>query len=101
MLASIFAPCVVRQTSKKVDQPEQTIFGSDAGSPEEFTQKPVEVPAAAVQVIQDSFVRGTLNCLKHFGTTPDEVPASWFVASEIHLKGPEEIDLIVSPTSFG
>jgi hypothetical protein len=48
-------------------------------------------------VIRDSFVRGDLNCLKHFGTTPDEVPASWIVASEIHLDGPDEIDLIVRP----
>jgi hypothetical protein len=54
-------------------------------------------PAAALLVIRDSFVRGDLNCLKHFGTTPDEVPASWFVASEIHLDGPDEIDLIVRP----
>jgi hypothetical protein len=97
MLAALFASYVVAQTSKKVDQSEQTIFGSDAGSPEEFTRKPVEVPGAALQVIRDSFVRGTLNCLKHFGTTPDVVPASWFVASEIHLDGPDEIDLIVRP----
>jgi len=97
MLAAIFACCVVPQSSKKVDQSEQTIFGSDAGSPEEFTRKPVEVPTAALQAIRDSFVRGDLNCLKHFGTTPDEVPASWFVASEIHLGGPDETDLIVRP----
>ena len=97
MFAELFASCVLAQIPKKVDQSEQTIYGSDAGSPEEFTRKPVEVPEAALQVIRDSFVRGTLNCLEHFGTTPDEVPASWFVASEIHLDGPEEIDLIVRP----
>ena len=100
ILAALFASYVVAQTSKKVDQSEQTIFGSDAGSPEEFTRKPVEVPAAALQVIRDSFVGGDLNCLKHFGATPDEVPASWFVASEIHLDGPDEIDLIVRPNAL-
>jgi hypothetical protein len=27
----------------------------------------------------------------------EELPANWFVASEIHLEGPNEIDLIVLP----
>ena len=65
-LAALFAGGAVAQTSKKADQTEQTVFGSDAGSPVEFTRKPVEVPAADLQVIRDSFVRGDLNYLKHF-----------------------------------
>jgi hypothetical protein len=28
---------------------------------------------------------------------PEQLPAEWFVASEIHLGGPNEIDLIVLP----
>ena len=88
--------CAGAQTPKKENDPEQTTFGADP-PPQEFMRKPVQVPPAALQVLRDSLGRGTLNCLKHNGVTTDDVPALWFVASEIHLDGPEEIDLIVQP----
>jgi hypothetical protein len=31
------------------------------------------------------------------GTTPEQAPASWFLASAVHLNGPDEVDLIVLP----
>jgi hypothetical protein len=37
--------------------------------------------------------------LDSVGMLPKELPANWFVASEIHLGGPNEIDLVVLPGS--
>jgi hypothetical protein len=95
LLAAVTA-CAGEQTAKKENEPEQTVFGADP-QPQGFIRKPVQVPPAALQVLRDSLGRGAVNCLKHNGITADDVPASWFVASEIHLDGPEEIDLIVQP----
>lgn len=96
-LAAVLANTLAAQRPKKDDQPEQTSFRADPPPGIEFIRRPVEVPTAALQVLTDSLDRGTLNCLKHHGITPETVPASWFVASEIHLDGPEEVDLIVQP----
>jgi hypothetical protein len=96
-LVVLFMGCVEAQTPKKENQAEQTNFSADQPPGPEFIRKPVEVPAAALQVLRDTLARGPLNCLKHNGITPDDVPATWFVASEIHLDGPEEVDLIVQP----
>jgi hypothetical protein len=95
LLAAVTA-CAGEQTPKKENEPEQTVFGADP-PPGEFIRKPVQVPPAALQVLRDSLGRGTINCLKHNGVSADDVPALWFVASEIHLDGPEEIELIVQP----
>jgi hypothetical protein len=95
LLAAVSA-CAGEQTTKKGNEPEQTVFGADP-LPQQFIRKPVQVPPAALQVLRDSLGRGAVNCLKSNGITADDVPALWFVASEIHLDGPEEVDLIVQP----
>ena len=52
----------------------------------------------ALQVIRDTLsLPPVAGCLERNGMTPEQVPASWFAASEIHLAGPEEVDLIVQP----
>ncbi len=51
-------------------------------------------------VLTDFLGRGTMNCLKNMAKlTPDRVPAALFVGSEIHLDGPNEVDLIVQPNN--
>jgi len=100
VLAAVLEGSVVAQKPGRNQQPEQTNFSSDAGSAQEFTRKPVEVSMGALQVLRDTLSRGLLNCIKGHGATPDQVPASWFVGSEIHLDGPEEMDLIVRPNVF-
>jgi hypothetical protein len=96
LLLAALAACTGGQTPKKENGPEQTVFGADP-PPGQFMQRPIQVPPAALQVLRDSLGRGANNCLTHNGVTADDIPASWFVASEIHLDGPEEVDLIVQP----
>lgn len=76
---------------------EQTSFAVDWPPDGVFIKKPVEIPSGALDVIADSLARGTVNCLKHHNISPERLPLSWFAGSEIHLDGPEEVDLIVQP----
>jgi hypothetical protein len=95
VLATVLESSRGAQLPQSDQQREQTTFGFE-WEPGDI-RKPVEVPDTALQVLRDTLSRGPLNCIKGKGTTPDQVPASWFVASEIHLDGPDEVDLIVVP----
>jgi hypothetical protein len=82
----------------KGQEPEQTVFGAEALPGEALVKKPVEIPNGVLQILRDNLYRGTINCIKNVnGLEPQQVPASWFMASEIHLDGAGEIDLIVRP----
>lgn len=89
----VLAVGVEAQKPAKENQPEQTSFGADSG----FLSKPLDIPFGALQIVSDALHRGTVACLKGHGITPEQVPGSWFAASEIHLAGPEEVDLVVQP----
>jgi hypothetical protein len=79
-------------------QSEQTGFNSDEVPGQVYVKKPVRIPDGALAVLRDTLSRGTANCIQDTeGLTPEQVPASWFVGSEIHLDGPEEVDLVVLP----
>jgi len=81
------------QTAQQTPAQEQTTFGSEAA-----LRRPVPIPDDALVVLTDSLGQGTTNCIRNMAKlTADLVPASWFVGSEIHLDGPDEIDLIVQP----
>ncbi len=56
-------------------------------------QHPVDVPESVVQLLRTD--RLISNCARAAKMSPDQVPALWFVASEIHLDGPHERDLLV------
>ena len=58
-------------------------------------ERPVELSTAALRTLAEDDV--VHSCLKDRERTQDQLPAKWFVASEIHLGGPNEIDLIVLP----
>ena len=100
VLVAVLECSVVAQKPGKEQQQEQSNFGGDAGSAEEFTRKPVEIPTAALQLLRDTLHPGTIYCIEEKGTKLDQVPASWFVGSEIHLDGPDETDLVVRPNVF-
>jgi hypothetical protein len=76
---------------------EQTVFDAEPDSSEMLVKVPAELPESALQVLRDTLTGGTLNCLKARGITPEQAPASWFLASEVHLNGPNEIDFVVLP----
>jgi hypothetical protein len=98
LFGALFAIAVQAQKSATEQPPEQTTFGAGAAPGEALISRPVEIPDGALQFLRDTLGRGTVNCIKNVnGLTPERVPASWFVASEIHLDGPNEADLIVRP----
>ncbi len=70
---------VQKQGAGKMSPREQSDFGAEGE-----LDRPVAVPDEVVQKIRQID-----------NAPPDELPADWLVASEIHLKGPEEIDLVV------
>ena len=72
-----------QQTTNKNAAHEQSDFGADLEEPD----RPAAVPDEVVQKIRE--VRKA---------APEELPTEWLVASEIHLDGPNEIDLIVVGT---
>jgi hypothetical protein len=75
-------------------QNEQTGFEAEPDLDVMHINKPVEIPEGALQVLRD-LSRRPADCLKDSGITPEQVPASWFIASAVHLNGPNEVDLIV------
>jgi hypothetical protein len=102
IFGALFVNAVQAQKPAKDQEPEQTTFGSEAAPGEALIKKPVEIPDGTLQFLRDTLGRGTVNCIKNVnGLTPEQVPASWFVASRIHLDGPNEADLIVRPKDLG
>jgi hypothetical protein len=74
---------------------EQTTFNANAIASEPLVEKSVPVPNAVLQILRDDdIVRG---CKKDNPIAAGSSLASWFVASEIHLNEPSEVDLVVLP----
>ncbi len=86
------------QPISRHQQQEQTTFVSDTDEP---IKRPVDIPDEVLHILRENLGRGVNNCIKSdAGLTPEQVPASWFVASEIHLDGHSKADLIVRPTDL-
>lgn len=85
------------QSATSQKGPEQTLFNAEPDSNQLLVKRPIEIPDSALQVLRDTLTGGVGNCLKSRGVTPQQVPASWFLASAVHLNGPSEIDLVVLP----
>jgi hypothetical protein len=83
------------QNSTNDQKQEQTVFDAEPDLDVMHINKPVEIPDSALEVLRDTITGGDANCLKNSGTTPGQASASWFIASAVHLNGPNEVDLIV------
>jgi hypothetical protein len=70
---------------------EQSQFSMETGAVP--VRSPKDLPQGALQLLRED--RMILNCSQAAKMQPDQVPASWFVASEIHLDGSVEKDLVV------
>jgi hypothetical protein len=56
-------------------------------------QRPIQLPERALRILsKDDRVA---SCLEYNELKPEDLRADWFVASEIHLDGPNERDVIV------
>ncbi len=74
---------------------EQLNFSSEQDYVRKPIQQPVTLSAEALEALaKDPNVDG---CLKEAGKSADQA-FSWFVASEIHLGGGDEIDYVVLPS---
>jgi hypothetical protein len=97
LLTNVTGGSSVGQHTADDQELEQTIFDAEPNQGEMLVKRSVEIPDSGLQVLRDTLTGGTFNCLKARGTTPAQAPASWFLASAVHLNGPNEVDLIVLP----
>jgi len=57
-------------------------------------RRPVNVPPEVLEILRRDELATRSGDARR---PPSEIPATWFVGSEIHLNGPNEIDLVVLP----
>lgn len=84
------------QQQRRIKPREQSQFGV-----EEKITHPVSVPEDVLQILRRD--EHNQNCLAT-NASPDKIPASWFVASKIHLNNDNLSDLVVAaanPCLFG
>lgn len=88
LMTGFFASHVEAQLSRNVRQQEQDTFRAASDT----VDRPVKLPEGLLKTLRNDasvdLVTG--------GLAPDQLPpAGWFLASEIHLAGPDEVDLVV------
>jgi hypothetical protein len=71
---------------------EQTTF--DANDAQQIT-RPVPLPNSVLRILAED--KEVMACMKENPIQRRESLASWFIASEIHLNGPDEADLVALP----
>lgn len=93
-IVGVCASVTASQNPRSVARQEQTHFSAEQADVGVPVQRPVDLPDSALQVLRTdkrvAICRGEENL-------PNGIPARWFIASEIHLDGPDEVDLIVQP----
>jgi hypothetical protein len=89
IIAALLARGAESQQAKKRPSQEQTRFGL-----EQPVSKPVPIPDAILSILDTDSEVLTSRCVEE-GRPTRKISASWFEASQIHLDGPEEIDLLV------
>lgn len=75
---------------------EQTSFDTN-GSPE--ITRPIPLPDSVLEILAHD--NEVVACREGNPTPPGASLDSWFAASEIHLNGPDEVDLVVLPVAQG
>jgi hypothetical protein len=86
---------IARGQNSSNQKQEQTVFQGEPDGDVMHINKPVEIPDSALEVLRDTITGGPANCVKSRGVTPGQASASWFIASAVHLNGPNEADLVV------
>jgi hypothetical protein len=91
----LFTAGAETQTVSRYSPEEQSHFNCELDFAEQPIQKPVRLPLAALQTLSKD--KEVIRCLKYHELSSSELPSKWFVASEIHLDGPHERDIVVLP----
>lgn len=90
--ASVQPATLVRaQNTKSREQSHFNIEQGDVGS----VTRPVSLPKGALDVLRRD--QRIMHCARNQNISADQIPARWFIASEIHLDGPAETDFVVLP----
>lgn len=88
--AALAFSCVSAKSHTPQSDPEQTVFSAE----DERVKHPVLIPNEVLAILRgDGLVKRELD---YAGIAPENLPASWFSASEIALRSPGERDLIVA-----
>src|SRR5215469_9911234 len=95
LLLSLLLFCTTQlypQAMKQAEDREQTNFGV-----EDDFENPIAIPSVALESLRTSRNADDLiqMCAENEGVPVEKVPASWFVASEIHLNRSASSGLIV------
>jgi len=77
------------QTAARPRIKEQSLFGAE----EEAVDRPVKVPDGALDILRKD--EQVVRYLESEQKSPDELTTEEFLASEIHLNGRDEVDLVV------
>jgi hypothetical protein len=86
LLAWGASPCIAQQRHRSS---EQRVFGAE----DESFKQPFVFPRSILDILsRDAMV---VDSLQENGIPPENLPASWFQASAIHLAGPTEQDVVV------
>jgi hypothetical protein len=92
---------LIAQSSKSSasNKTEQSDFGIELEA--EPIQRPVDLPRAALDALSNALSEDNrdAHCLERNGSSDGQLHSNWFAASEIHLDGPDEVDLVVLPDS--
>ncbi len=78
------------QNTEKPSIPEQTLFGAE----DDAVERPVKLPKTVLQILAKN--EHVIQYLKAERKSPDELTTESFLASEIHLDGANETDLIAT-----
>jgi len=89
VLGSIAGSYAAGQTGKQ----EQSSFGTEEFPGEPLVKRPVPVPDAVLEILKGD--DGVKSCLEYNPLPAGGLLSSWFIASEIHLDGVNETDLVV------
>jgi hypothetical protein len=87
------------QAGRRGSEAEQSSFATEELPGQPRVQRPLSVPGAVLQKLKSDDIVDS--CLRYNPLTPGQSLDSWFIASEIHLDGPTESDLIIVPSFKG
>lgn len=93
LISCLISTSVDLTSREKGEQKEQSSFSVEQDIVP--IEKPSHLPQEALQVLAEE--AGVASCLENEGLSSDKLPSSWFIVSEIHLDGPNEVDLAVLP----
>jgi hypothetical protein len=96
LVLTVFGAASPAQQGEKTREREQLDFSME----QEIVpiQQPVTLSKGALKVLEKE--ADVSSCMENAKLSAGQLPNSWFVGSQVHLDGPDEIDLIVLPSQL-